>query len=277
MSVSKNFLSGERFNKLCDISIYTRDYLKICNLYNYINNIVYIGEKNNIDFEKKNIFFTKMDFIMYFINEILPHIKYPFILVTHNSDLPSGNIYQIINHPLLVKWYGQNMIVTSYKTECIPIGLENSIWKRTNPKTIENYKNNNKNKLLYLNFNINTNKNRSNIMEMLLKKGFTKNENKQWDEYIKELSEYKFAISPNGNGIDCHRTWECLYLGVIPIVENTNTMKHFSDLPILFVDNYDIISTDYLEKKFEEFKNKTFNYDKLNIDYWRNKISFGRI
>ncbi len=30
--------------------------------------------------------------------------------------------------------------------------------------------------------------------------------------------QYSFWLSPRGNGIDCHRTWEALYLDVIPIV-----------------------------------------------------------
>ena len=63
---------------------------------------------------------------------------------------------------------------------------------------------------------------------------------------MKELASYKFAISPEGNGIDCHRTWECLYLGVIPIVKNSNPMSYFKELPILFVDDYSCINNDFL-------------------------------
>ena len=61
---------------------------------------------------------------------------------------------------------------------------------------------------------------------------------------MEDLSKHKFCISPPGNGVDCHRTWECLYLGVIPIVEKSPHMSYFDDLPILFVDNYDNISVD---------------------------------
>ena len=68
---------------------------------------------------------------------------------------------------------------------------------------------------------------------------------------MQELSEYKFAISPQGNGVDCHRTWECLYLGVIPIITKSLCMSFFEELPILFVDNYDCITEEYL---LEEYK-----------------------
>ena len=37
-----------------------------------------------------------------------------------------------------------------------------------------------------------------------------------WAQYRK----YRFGVSPRGNGLDCHRTWEMLYFGMIPIVES---------------------------------------------------------
>ena len=80
------------------------------------------------------------------------------------------------------------------------------------------------------------------------------------------------VISPKGNGIDCHRTWECLYLGVIPIVEKSTHMSYFNDLPILFVDNYNDISIEYLNQIYIEFQHKSFNLDKLSLSYWKHKI-----
>ena len=165
------------------------------------------------------------------------------------------------------------MRVISNKTSPIPIGLENDYWNRTNITTIKQYASNPKKNLLYLNVSLNTSSNRPNIMNLLVDKGFEKNNKLDWNNYIKDLSTYKFCISPNGNGIDCHRTWECLYLGVIPIIEKSIHMDHFSDLPILFVDSYDIISTEYLNDKLNEFQKKSFNLDKLYIPYWKQKIT----
>ena len=89
---------------------------------------------------------------------------------------------------------------------------------------------------------------------------------------MEELSNYKFALSPNENGIDCHRTWECLYLDVIPIVEKNNVIDNFIELPILIINDYNIITKEFLEKKYVEFKNKIFNYNKLDINYWKKII-----
>ena len=49
-------------------------------------------------------------------------------------------------------------------------------------------------------------------------------------------------------------------------------MNPFNDLPILFVDNYDDITTEYLNEKYEEFKQMEFNLDKLDVSYWHKKI-----
>ena len=49
-------------------------------------------------------------------------------------------------------------------------------------------------------------------------------------------------------------------------------MNFFHDLPILFVDNYNDISIEYLNQVYKDFQNKTFNMDKLSLSYWNKKI-----
>ena len=202
----------------------------------------------------------------------MPLLKRKFILISHYGDRKVIGYNKYLKNPLLIKWYGQNMGIISDKTECIPIGLENKYWRRTKVELLEKFSKKKKEKLLYLNFGSKSSPSREKIMNNLLSKGFKKNNKLNWDLYIEKLSNYKFCISPNGNGVDCHRTWECLYLGVIPIVQKSVTMNYFKDLPILFVDNYDIIDLNYLDKIYIEFSEKKFNLNKLNINYWRNEI-----
>lgn len=271
------YITGETINDLCTISIYERSYLnRFSNIKKYVKDVIFVNENNNLEtilHNQNNIFFTKIDWIYYFINVILPLIKKPFILITHNGDQLSGNHLQILNHPLLLKWYGENMGLINNKTEGIPIGLENQMWNRTNFDIIEKNRFNNKNNLLYLNFSEKTNKNRKKIMELFLSKGFKKNNSLQWNDYMKELSTYKFAISPQGNGIDCHRTWECLYLGVIPIIEKSVPMSFFNELPILFISNYEEITEEYLNLVYEKFSNSKFNLEKLSTEYYKQSIN----
>jgi hypothetical protein len=46
------------------------------------------------------------------------------------------------------------------------------------------------------------------------------------------MSDYQFVASPMGNGYDCHRTWEALALGCVPIV-NLGKLKKSQREPLL--------------------------------------------
>ena len=116
------------------------------------------------------IFITKIENLDNFYNKIVKSLNTKFILITHYGDAEAGLHNTILNHPLLIKWYGQNMRIISDKTLPIPIGLENKYWNRTNIDIIKKHSNNVKIKLLYLNFSMHTNSNRSKIMNTLLKK-----------------------------------------------------------------------------------------------------------
>lgn len=91
-------------------------------------------------------------------------------------------------------------------------------------------------------------------------------------EYWKKLRKFKFVLSPLGNGMDCHRTWEALILGVVPIVRKSTISEVFDGLPVIQIEDYSEISTEILEK---------FNYpngqdseiqDRLTLNYWKNLI-----
>jgi len=80
-----------------------------------------------------------------------------------------------------------------------------------------------------------------------------------------------FVISPPGNGFDCHRTWEALYLGAVPIVLkskiDTDLIK---DLPIWVVDDYSEVH-DYSEAKLQDLYIKLWNnadLKKIRTSYW---------
>lgn len=269
----EEYVSGEMFSSICDVSIYDKNYLyDFPNLIKYCNEIIYIDPTiNNRTLEKikkYKIFFVKTDYIKYFEIIILPLIKHYFILVTHNSDLYSGNNKTILDSPYLIKWYGQNMIPHPM-TMGIPIGLQNSQWKGHDYNICKINAKNIPTKLLYFNFNTKTHPSRINIENILINKGFIKNTNKKWPEYIKELSEYHFCVSPRGNGIDCHRIWECIYVGCIPIIKKDDILyTYFKDLPILWIEDYNIIDKEYLIKQIDIFNNYEKNIDKSKLTYW---------
>jgi hypothetical protein len=90
----------------------------------------------------------------------------------------------------------------------------------------------------------------------------------------KNMTQFAFVLSPFGNGLDCHRTWEALLCGCIPIVR-TNVFKElFEGLPVLIVANWEDITPTLLKQTMYEFKlkhqQKEFNYEKLTLAYYSN-------
>jgi len=94
-------------------------------------------------------------------------------------------------------------------------------------------------------------------------------------------SKYSFVVSPFGNGYDCHRTWEAIILGCIPIVKTSGIDSLYEDLPVLIVNDWNDITEKLLMSVITDFKkkheNNKFNYDKLTLNYWMTKINSHKI
>lgn len=97
-----------------------------------------------------------------------------------------------------------------------------------------------------------------------------RNDAEQLISYYSEIAAHKFALSPQGNGIDCYRTWEILYLGAIPIVMASEPMSKFSDLPILFTEDYSELSKEYLEQRWEEMSSRSYEIDRMLKSWYMN-------
>jgi hypothetical protein len=220
--------------------------------------------------------------------------KNEFVLISHNSDgnvtrnsprINSGSSTDCditsINIPdNLIKWYSQNVDVDHPKIESIPIGIENKCWfpevqKYEKMMDIKNTKKVYKN-LLYINFNINTNlKEREPLYRMFSGLPWVTIEmggnGSRFDNYLNNIYNHKYVLSPRGNGIDTHRTWETLYVNSIPIEKRNLNNRFYSDLPILFVDDWSQVTRDLLETEFEKLKDNN-SKDMLTFEYWNDKI-----
>ena len=87
--------------------------------------------------------------------------------------------------------------------------------------------------------------------------------------YFSSLPTYKFVISPEGNGIDCHRHYEALLAGCIPIIEyNDQIQAKYKGLPILYTKDYSEITSEYLEKKYTEMIQMPYDFSRLFLSYY---------
>lgn len=81
-------------------------------------------------------------------------------------------------------------------------------------------------------------------------------------------SRYAFVVSPHGNGLDCHRTWEALCLGCIPIVRSSPLDDLYTDLPVYIVSDWREVNAAALERVLDDFVTRTFDLERLTLAYW---------
>ena len=187
---------------------------------------------------------------------ILPFFGNNFILVSHNSDENITNEYiDILETPKLVKWYAQNVCLDHPKLEMIPIGIANSMWVYGDTSIVERVANlkHPKDRDFYFQFTVQTNPSeRLKCKNVISAKGLHFDcSSLNFEEYLKKLSTYKYAICPPGNGIDSLRIWECIYLGVIPVVvKSVFTEKLNEKFKIVVLDDWDMFDANELIKNY---------------------------
>lgn len=105
--------------------------------------------------------------------------------------------------------------------------------------------------------------NRNSILENLHRNGFP-NTLLNHSDYFDSLPQYKFVVSPEGNGIDCHRHYEALIAGCVPIIErNSLTESKYRGCPVLWTTDYSEITPDYLEKTYKEMIDTEYDFSCL--------------
>ena len=93
--------------------------------------------------------------------------------------------------------------------------------------------------------------------------------------YRKLLNDSYFVISPPGNGIDCHRTWEAFYHKTIPVIERKFYLFEHLNLPVFVVDSIeDFLILSSREKK-EIYKNIfQSRYENIFMQWWLDLIKY---
>jgi len=90
--------------------------------------------------------------------------------------------------------------------------------------------------------------------------------------YFEALPHFKFVISPEGNGVDCHRHYEALMAGAIPIVEDHPGIREkYVGCPVLFTKDYSEINAAYLETKYAEMLTTKYDFSRLFLGCYDSK------
>jgi hypothetical protein len=112
---------------------------------------------------------------------------------------------------------------------------------------------------------------RQTILQTLNNNSFVNTSNGH--RFFEDITKSKFVFSPEGNGIDTHRTYEALIFKSIPICEdNEDIKKKYEGLPVLYTTDYSEITEDYLYEKYCEMKNKTYDFSRLFLSFYEESV-----
>jgi len=232
------------------------------------------------NFKSGDIIFCETHLLEMFQLYVLPYINTRFILISHNSDMDVTERFSaLLNSQYLEHWFAQNNFLQHIKISSIPIGLEN-YWMNNNglvtAYTSLRQINLEKIPRILYGFNVQTNiTKRAIALKELMQSSVTDKINVVAHRYRKILNYYMFVASPQGNGIDCHRTWEALYLNVVPIVTKNEFYSTLPNFPGLILNEWSDISR-FTEKDlthiYREKIQKIKESEILWFSYWRNKI-----
>lgn len=306
MSIS--FIEGVTLSNLCDYSFGDQASI-VCNIEGgwmknaNINNIEFVEKVNlisksrnymtlfidNIRLYKRTLVLTNdndrkwIDQLM-INNDLLDLCGYfpnmNFIIFCNLEDTPIDEYIEGRIPENVLRIYASNAIYNSDKVIPLPYGVQRDMYIGDNKRELIKkymYMNISPSNLLYVNHNELTNiKERHGIFDIFEGRGWSKVERNRVtpDNFYRDIKNHKFIVCPMGNAVDCHRNWEVLYLGRVPVMKRNEYLeKLFNDLPVLFVDDYSMITEKLLiDNDFLYQQSLSLDLSELDINNLYKKI-----
>ena len=183
-----------------------------------------------------------------------------YVLITHNSDHEVGSeqlpwIERAGDR--LTRWLAQNLMVQHPKLVALPIGLANRRWPHGDVELLcrvaTEAEKLPRSKLVHAAFDQRSHPDRKRAWDSV-RAAFPQIPRPpsyavSYADYLGDLARHRFCVCPRGNGIDTHRFWECLYLGVVPIVERSTHTERWAreGVPMVLLDDWSELSRERLE------------------------------
>jgi len=212
---------------------------------------------------ENDLVFLNLGFFPRFIhilNKNKPSHK--FILLTHNSDRTFTDEDAALLAPYVNKIYAINSSSTNPLVTTIPLGFVDDKYKphimfarlatQHIPKEI----------FAYMNFTIQTNRvKRTECYNVFRNYSWiTTEEALPPEEFYKKLAMSKYVISPEGTGIDCHRIYESIFLGAVPLLKTSKMDSYYEGLPVVIFKRWEDITQQTLQD--------TYDANKARLDAW---------
>ncbi len=234
---------------------------------------------------------------------VLPRINAPFTLVSGDSDLTVDqgilahpNVSSILASPHLIAWYAQNLATSAPKLYHLPIGQdyhtishEAEVWSLDTVSPISQERSlirifsdaprfSDRKLKAYCNwhFEIGRGDRQECLQSLDPTVAFFEPTKVPRQSTWARQSQMMFVVSPFGAGLDCHRTWEALALGCVPILRRSALAPVCSGLPCVFVDDWRQVNTSFLRHSADLMQQAKFQFGPLFKDFWMRKIRMER-
>ena len=193
-----------------------------------------------------------------FVEASLPHVQEPFVLVTTDGDacVPSeiapATVWSLLDSPWLVAWFTQNHDGTGHpKLHPWPMGLDlhtplqdgepeaaiallTKIRQQRDPIQKAQLK-------VFCDLGLSMCSTDRRDVTRLLRDcphvAFATHRVSR-EEVWRRYAAHPFVLSAHGNGLDCHRTYEALYLGSIVITKRSSLDPLYDGLPVVCVSDW---------------------------------------
>lgn len=230
------------------------------------------------DIQAGDIVFCESDKLENLCEKVLKNVTVPTTLLLGNADKNhTKSLKTLLDKTSIVKTFAQNLVDHIPGVEPLPIGLENA-WHSNNGRPNEFRMNSKSSKervpRVMWTFNIETNVTvRSMAADALIHIQIADRLGSLTQRQHREaLLTYSFVASPPGNGLDCHRTWEAMYLGCVPIVLRSHVTQEYErlGLPVWVIDSFEELANtteNQLQEKYLDLGPK-FGSEAMWAEYW---------
>ena len=220
--------------------------------------------------------------IQSFMEELHPEINNPYIILTAGDykDQMRPHFIDYLDDEKIIGWFCVHPCSRSHpKYHWLPLGIfqaqEYDHKKKDLNKLFNLWRSKKKTKLLCCNFSLRPKFKpaRNPIFDVFAHAEFChKLPLKPFLEYMVGMADHMLTLAPRGLGPDCYRTWESMLVGCIPILHSCYLDSLYKDLPVLFVDQWEEVTPEFLEQKYKEISSKKYNLEKLYMEYWWKKV-----
>jgi hypothetical protein len=239
------------------------------------------------------------DALAVFALQVLPRIEQQFVLVTGDSDRPvddallrDPHVQRILNNGHLRRWYAQNLCVDHPGLFPLPIGLDyHTMGERPGfwglgtlspiaqeaqlfgilggARSFEK-----RYVTAYCNWQFQLGRgDRKECLEGVEKSAcFFEPTPVPRKTTWERQAEMMFVLSPSGGGMDCHRTWEALSLGCVPILRDGPLRRVLEGLPCVFVKDWREVTRNFLLEQAQIFSAGTYDFCSLFRETWMRRI-----